>query len=260
MLHTPSGGARVGTAARDAGQGSGPMSIGAVLQALREEFPEVTVSKIRFLEAEGLVEPARTPAGYRKFRAEDVERLSHVLRMQRDHYLPLKVIREQLEGAAHGSCPSAALPPSDEPGEAHEPAEPEGRQAAQQAAGQPAAVRLGREELLAAVSAAPEELAAWEEYGLLRADAEGGYGHGELAVARLVAELGRHGLEARHLRALKLCAERQLDLAEQTVASLRRHPDARTRELAQGTVQELAGLSARLYTAFVQAAPGTSGD
>ncbi|RCG16180.1 MerR family transcriptional regulator [Streptomyces reniochalinae] len=253
-MHTPSGGARVGTAAGDAGPGSGPMSIGAVLEALREEFPEVTVSKIRFLEAEGLVEPARTPAGYRKFRAEDVERLSHVLRMQRDHYLPLKVIREQLAGATDGAGPSA-VPPS--PGR---PAEPEGREAARRAASPPAAVRLDREELLAAVSAAPEELTAWEEYGLLGADAEGRYGHGELAVARLVAELGRHGLEARHLRALKLCAERQLDLAEQTVASLRRHPDARTRELAEGTVQELAGLSARLYAAFVQAAPGASGD
>ncbi|WP_369202129.1 MerR family transcriptional regulator [Streptomyces sp. PU-14G] len=251
MPHTPSGGARVGTAAEDAGQGSGPMSIGAVLQALREEFPEVTVSKIRFLEAEGLVEPARTPAGYRKFRAEDVARLSHVLRMQRDHYLPLKVIREQLAGAADGTCPPAVPPSSDEP---------EGAGTARELAGPPAAVRLDREELLAAVSAAPDELAAWEEYGLLRAGQDGRYGHGELAAARLVAQLGRHGLEARHLRALKICADRQLDLAEQTVASLRRHPDARTRELADGRVRELAELSARLYAAFVQAVPGTSGD
>ena len=72
------------------------MSIGAVLLQLRDEFPEVTISKIRFLEAEGLVEPQRTPSGYRKFRPDDVERLAQVLRMQRDHYLPLKVIREHL--------------------------------------------------------------------------------------------------------------------------------------------------------------------
>lgn len=98
MLRTPSGGAGHGTAPAD-----GPLvSIGAVLSRLREEFPEVTISKIRFLEAEGLVEPCRTPSGYRKFSPEDVERLAQVLRMQRDHYLPLKVIREQFEALGRG--------------------------------------------------------------------------------------------------------------------------------------------------------------
>ena len=98
MLQTPSGGAGHGTAAAD----SGLMSIGTVLNVLRDEFPEVTISKIRFLEAEGLIEPQRTPSGYRKFSAEDVERLGHVLRMQRDHYLPLKVIREHLDALERG--------------------------------------------------------------------------------------------------------------------------------------------------------------
>lgn len=84
MFQTPSGGAGQGAAATD----SGLMSIGAVLNALRDEFPDITISKIRFLESEGLVEPRRTPAGYRKFGAHDVERLGQVLRMQRDHYLP----------------------------------------------------------------------------------------------------------------------------------------------------------------------------
>ena len=100
MEHTPSGGADPGTAAGEAG----PLSIGAVLNVLREEFPEVTISKIRFLESEGLVEPRRSPSGYRKFRAGDVERLGQILRMQRDHYLPLKVIREQLD-AVRGAGP-----------------------------------------------------------------------------------------------------------------------------------------------------------
>ncbi|MYR61958.1 MerR family DNA-binding transcriptional regulator, partial [Streptomyces sp. SID625] len=100
MLHTPSGGAGHGTTAAD----SGLMSIGTVLNALREEFPEVTISKIRFLEAEGLVEPRRTPSGYRKFSADDVERLARVLRMQRDHYLPLKVIREYLDAVERGEA------------------------------------------------------------------------------------------------------------------------------------------------------------
>src|SRR3954447_11843100 len=100
MLRTPSGGAGHGTAATD----TGLMSIGTVLNVLRDEFPEVTISKIRFLESEGLIEPQRTPSGYRKFSAGDVERLAQVLRMQRDHYLPLKVIREHLDAMERGEA------------------------------------------------------------------------------------------------------------------------------------------------------------
>ena len=107
MLRTPSGGAGDGTAAADGRL----LSIGAVLGRLRDEFPEVTISKIRFLEAEGLVEPQRTPSGYRKFSSGDVERLAHVLRMQRDHYLPLKVIKEHLDALDRGEqVPAAAGP------------------------------------------------------------------------------------------------------------------------------------------------------
>lgn len=105
MLHTPRGGAGNGTATA----GDRLMSIGTVLNQLREEFPEVTISKIRFLESEGLVEPRRTPSGYRKFSPEDVERLAQVLRMQRDHYLPLKVIREHLDALSRGSSPCCPL-------------------------------------------------------------------------------------------------------------------------------------------------------
>src|ERR1700754_4011578 len=91
------------------------MSIGEVLTKLRPDFPDVTISKIRFLEAEGLVEPRRTPSGYRKFGPEDVERLAYVLRMKRDHYLPLRVIREQLDSLdrEEESAPSGP----EEPGE-----------------------------------------------------------------------------------------------------------------------------------------------
>ncbi|NSC20456.1 MerR family transcriptional regulator [Streptomyces albus subsp. chlorinus] len=256
MPHTVSGDAPTGTAD---GTGTAPMSIGAVLQALREEFPEVTVSKIRFLEAEGLVEPARSPSGYRKFRPEDVERLSYVLRLQRDHYLPLRVIREHLEAAEDGAPLPVVPAPSREPGE------PDGFQPPPPAPGPPPAhpapaVRLGREELLRAVGVPDGELADWEEYGLLGAGPDGAYGPDEAEVARLVAELGRFGLEARHLRALKICADRQLDLVEQLVAPLRLHPDARTRAGAASTAEELADLSVRLYGAFVRASPSSPGD
>ncbi|MGI5350995.1 MerR family transcriptional regulator [Streptomyces sp. CA-250714] len=235
MLHTPTGGAHAGTAT---GQKSGPMSIGAVLEALRAEFPEVTVSKIRFLEAEGLVEPARSPSGYRKFRAEDVERLSYVLRMQRDHYLPLKVIREHLEAFGDDApYPNVPVVPPREPDEASAPA-----------------VRTGRKELLGLVGAEEEELAEWEEYGLLGAAEDGTYRLADVTVAQLVAELGRHGVEARHLRTVKAAADRQLDLVEQLVAPLRHHPDQRTRTRAAGTADELTNLSVRLYGAFVESA------
>ncbi|WP_443744590.1 transcriptional regulator FtsR [Streptomyces sudanensis] len=107
MRRTPTGGAGNGTA----GAGDRLVSIGTVLNQLRGEFPEVTISKIRFLEAEGLVEPQRTASGYRKFSPDDVERLALILRMQRDHYLPLKVIREHLAALGRGSgsfCPPPA--------------------------------------------------------------------------------------------------------------------------------------------------------
>src|SRR6476469_316078 len=137
MLQTPSGGAGHGAAAAD----SGLMSIGSVLNTLRDEFPEVTISKIRFLESEGLIEPERTPSGYRKFGPQDVERLGHVLRMQRDHYLPLKVIREHLDALERGEAvPLPSLGQPREPGDAWGPGEPEG----------PTAARVGRVELLAA--------------------------------------------------------------------------------------------------------------
>lgn len=243
MLHTPSGGAPTGTAAGD----SGPMSIGAVLRTLREEFPEVTVSKIRFLEAEGLVEPERSPSGYRKFSVEDVERLSYVLRMQRDHYLPLKVIREHLEALGRGEPPPPVQAPSREPEEPGvAPLAP--------------TVRIGRTELLSVAEVAEEELAEWESYGLVKASSDGAYDLTEVTVARLVADLGRFGLEPRHLRAMKAAADRQADLVEQIVAPLRLHRNPRTRARAESTVQELTGLSVRLHAALVQSALRPGGD
>lgn len=154
MLRTPTGGAGHGTATAD----DRPMSIGTVLLQLRDEFPEVTISKIRFLEAEGLVEPQRTPSGYRKFRPGDVERLAQVLRMQRDHYLPLKVIREHLDALARGE--RAPLPsPVGEPDQA-------GAGWAD-GAGPATAARIGRAELLAAAEVTESDLDAWESYGLV---------------------------------------------------------------------------------------------
>ncbi|MDT3396744.1 MerR family transcriptional regulator [Streptomyces sp. B1866] len=245
MLRTPSGGAGTGTAAT----GGGLMSIGTVLNLLREEFPEVTVSKIRFLEAEGLVEPRRTPAGYRKFGPRDVERLARVLRMQRDHYLPLKVIREHLDAQERPPAAPTA------PGTRQVPGGPS--EAAGAAPGGPGTARggrVGRAELLAAAGADEAQLAEWEAYGLLGPAEDGGYAPEAVTVAKLVAGLGRFGLEPRHLRAMKAAADREAGLVEQVVAPLRRHRNPQTRAHAEARARELAGLSARLHAALVEAA------
>ncbi|MDH2390176.1 MerR family transcriptional regulator [Streptomyces sp. HNM0663] len=245
MLRTPTGGAGNGAAA-----GSDRlMSIGTVLGRLREEFPEVTISKIRFLEAEGLVEPQRTPSGYRKFTPEDVERLAQVLRMQRDHYLPLKVIREHLEAQSRGEevrLPAPAAPRELLDGEAWRADE----------AARPTAARVGRAELLAAAEVSDEELDEWVSYGLITPDEDGGCDAGSVTVARLIADLGRFGLEPRHLRAMKAAADREAGLVEQVVAPLRRHRNPQTRAHAEATARELAALSVRLHAALVQSALG----
>jgi DNA-binding transcriptional MerR regulator len=243
MLRTPTGGAGHGTAAA----GDRPMSIGAVLGHLRDEFPEVTISKIRFLEAEGLVEPSRTPSGYRKFTARDVERLALVLRMQRDHYLPLKVIREQLDALERGE-------------QVQLPAQAPQRDLFDGSWGpeveRPPSGRIGRAALLAAAEVSEEELTEWESYGLLTPDASGAYEPEAVTVARMVAELGRFGLEPRHLRAMKASADRDAGLVEQVVAPLRRHRNPQTRAHAEATMNELVTLSVRLHAALVQTALG----
>ncbi|MEV2246078.1 MerR family transcriptional regulator [Streptomyces sp. NPDC049970] len=241
MLRTPTGGAGHGTAATV----ERAMSIGTVLLRLRDEFPEVTISKIRFLESEGLVEPERTPSGYRKFCPADVERLAQVLRMQRDHYLPLRVIREHLDGLERGE--KASLPPGGGQGAS-------GGTSWDQDNGRATAVRIGRSELLAAAEVSEEQLGEWESYGLVVAAAGGSYDAEAVTVARLVAQLGRFGLEPRHLRAVKAAAEREAGLVEQVVAPLRRHRNPQTRVHAEATAKELADLSVRLHAALVQTA------
>lgn len=167
MLRTPTGGAQKSGTAGSPGR---LVSIGTVLTMLRVEFPEVTISKIRFLEAEGLVEPRRTPSGYRKFSTEDVERLARILRLQRDHYLPLKVIREQLDALARGE--QIRIPSPTAHGDSVDPTSPSavygevGRERS-------SAARVGRAELIAAAEVDEAQLADWESYGLL-GEAPGG--------------------------------------------------------------------------------------
>ncbi|MGW1877152.1 transcriptional regulator FtsR [Streptomyces sp. NPDC001975] len=241
MLHTPSGGTGHGTAATE----SGLMSIGTVLNVLRDEFPEVTISKIRFLESEGLIEPRRTPSGYRKFSAGDVERLGHVLRMQRDHYLPLKVIREYLEAMERGEAVQLPVLGRQRDGEA-----------VPMVVEAPTVARIGRNELLAAAEIDENCLAEWESYGLLAPLEDGVYDAEAVTVAALVTELGRFGIEPRHLRVMKAAADREAGLVDQVVAPLKRHRNPQTRAHAEARTKELAALTVRLHAALVQTALG----
>jgi DNA-binding transcriptional MerR regulator len=221
------------------------MSIGTVLNVLRDEFPEVTISKIRFLESEGLIEPQRTPSGYRKFSASDVERLGQVLRMQRDHYLPLKVIREYLDAVQRGEDVRLPAVGRQRDGEA-----------LPDAADGPTVARIGRAELLAAAGIDEAELAEWESYGLVTPLSDGVYDAEAVTVAALVTELGRFGIEPRHLRMVKAAADREAGLVDQVVAPLKRHRNPQTRTHAEARAKELAGLTTKLHAALVQTALG----
>jgi DNA-binding transcriptional MerR regulator len=230
------------------------MSIGEVLTALRPDFPDVTISKIRFLESEGLVEPARTPSGYRKFSHADVARLRYVLAAQRDHYLPLRVIREHLDAIDRGLEPPAT------PGE--RPRVP--RSADQELPGPRALVtgsvelRLSRDELIDSAGIDAELLDQVEQFGLLgpvrgsSTDAPR-YDADALAVATAVAELATYGLEPRHLRAFRTAAERESDLVAQVVGPLLRQRSPQARARAEEVARELGALSLRLHTALVRA-------
>jgi DNA-binding transcriptional MerR regulator len=267
------------------------VSIGDVLNQLRDEFPDITISKIRFLESQGLVEPERTPSGYRKFSGPDVERLRFVLRLQREQFLPLKVIKDRLEEADHdGTLPSSSEAGSEPAAElsaaatrrrgkrpAKEPVlfEETRKARAQQEAREVTAVvaeevgpedlttpmsgaSLTRAELARAAEITDEELAALEEYGLVvPAQVTGDrvlFDEDALAVARIATGFMRHGIEPRHLRMYRAFAEREASLFEQVLLPYRRqrNPDAQTR--TSEALGDLAGLGRRLRTVMLRQA------
>lgn len=226
------------------------MTIGEVLARLHPDFPDVTISKIRFLEAEGLVEPARTQSGYRKFTEYDLERLQYVLAAQRDHYLPLRVIREQLAAVEEGDgvplVGSAGPPPPDGaslPG-------PESFVDATR-------TRFSRDELLEASGLSADDLDTLEGYGLVSVrPGKASYDEDALLVARMAAELAAFGIEARHLRGFGSAADRAVDLVEQVVTPLRRHRGAEDAARADEAARELAALFVRLHAALVKSRLG----
>ncbi|MGH3436121.1 MAG: transcriptional regulator FtsR [Sciscionella sp.] len=223
------------------------LSIGAVLSQLRPEFPDVTISKIRFLESEGLVLPGRTPSGYRQFTPADVARLRFVLSAQRDHYLPLKVIKQQLDAADRGvqAGHGERQPPR--------PLVSVDGMAATHDVTAVAAARLTREDMLLQSGLDAATLSELEQYGIIRAGGAGFYDAEALQVARTVKAMAEYGIEPRHLRAFRASADREVGLLEQIVTPMYRQRGPESRAKADEVVLELAALSVTLHTLLVKA-------
>jgi DNA-binding transcriptional MerR regulator len=220
------------------------LTIGEVLAVLRDDFPDVTISKIRYLESEDLVHPQRTPSGYRKFSRADVTRLRYVLTAQRDHYLPLRVIKDQLDALDRGEpLPPATGGPAGVP-----PVASDGAGDGDATTTPP----LAPEQFARASGLEPAQLADCVQFGLLATDAEGRHPASDLPIARAAAGLARHGIEPRHLRVYRTGAEREAGLIEQLVAPVLRARSEEARTRATEKLQELAALSAQLHTALLE--------
>ncbi len=237
----------------------GLLSIGEVLHLLRVDFPDVSISKIRYLEGEGLVEPARTPSGYRKFTRADAERLAYVLRMQRDNYLPLKVIREHLDQLDRGLAP-APLSAADAAPRALVSAGAEKVTPDDLETTGPD-LRLSRKELLAESAISNEVLRELESFGLVaQVPGTSYYDATALQVTRIAAQLAEFGYGPRHLRPFRLAADRELSLVEQVVRPMARGRQQDSVSRAEETARGIAALALELHLALVKAGlPGTLG-
>jgi DNA-binding transcriptional MerR regulator len=242
-------------------------TIGEVLNQLKGEFDDITISKIRFLEAEGLISPDRTESGYRKFTPGDIDRLRYVLRAQRDRYLPLKVIKDELAridagldaglGDAGDGAPSDAARqhPSEDPAAppsaaGSAPADPAGGGGAPRLLdGSPTEVQLSAEELQTASGLDEGQLTALRDHGLLGAGPA--YDGDDLQVARLAAALLRSGLEVRHLRMYLQFASREASVAEALVAPLLRQRNPASRRAAVDHAEHLAVVGGQLHRALL---------
>jgi len=263
------------------------VSIGDVLDQLRPEFADITISKIRFLESQGLIDPERTPSGYRKFSPADIERLRFILREQREHFLPLKVIKERLgqldRGETPGPIPARAEPDTDAApkGRKRKPVETEplfemARRAAEADEARIATatvddtdapddyraaqteVILTRAELAQAAGITDAELGQLEEYGLIVPAHTSRdrvlFDDDALVIARIAGHFMRHGIEARHLRMYRAFAEREAGLFEQVLLPYRRQRNPEAQARTRETLGELSGYGRQLRTALLRQA------
>ncbi|HET9672367.1 MAG TPA: MerR family transcriptional regulator [Actinomycetota bacterium] len=221
-------------------------SIGEVLVSVKTEFPDITISKIRFLEAEGLIEPERTPSGYRKFYAPDVDRLKSILRMQRDEYLPLKVIKERLATQDAGPEVAGSIGDGDGSVEAS---------VTEEIADAPTGLQMSLEEMSTATGIDRDRIKELESFGIVRSHGPEGsryYDGDDFVILSIVKDFFRHGIEPRHLTMYKHFADRESSFFDQIVApTLRqRNPDAR-RTAAQ-TLADLSATSRKFKQALLR--------
>lgn len=219
---------------RDPAPVTGTISIGQVLARLEPDFPELSPSKLRFLEDRGLIQPARTASGYRSFSSVDIDRIKLVLQMQRDHYLPLKVIRRYLADLDAGRNPEW-------PGTATGSISILGAER-----------RWTRDELLAEAQAGVDLLGDAIATGLMRASEL--YDEGDVGTMRALADLRSAGIEPRHLRAMRIAVERELELVANALLPLRRRADSASRHRADERANELSGDLETVRAALVKRA------
>jgi len=219
---------------REPATATGVISIGQVLSKLETDFPELSPSKLRFLEDRGLIHPARTASGYRSFSASDIDRIKLVLQMQRDHYLPLKVIRRYLADLDAGRNPEW-------PGTATGAISILGTER-----------RWTRDELLAESQAGLDLLGDAVATGLMPAAEL--YDEHDVATLKALADLRAAGIEPRHLRAMRIAVERELELVANALLPLRRRADSASRQHADERANELAGDLETIRSALVKRA------
>ncbi|MGA0121767.1 MAG: MerR family transcriptional regulator [Gaiellales bacterium] len=207
-----------------------PLTIGAVCKELKAEFDDVSISKIRYLEEQQLLTPLRTQGGYRLYRRQDVERLRTILRLQRDEFLPLRVIRQEIE-AGGGTIPRAQ----------ERKARRQHRQIVQQEAR-----KIDRAELVRETGIDAESLAELVSYGIVAADPDGLYSEGEVEIVRICQRMAEYGLGPRHVRQLHTGVQRVAGLLDQVLAPSLRSRNSQRREQGLDELAQLAGLSAEL--------------
>ena len=248
------------------------LSIGEVLGLLVEEFPEVTISKIRFLESQGLINPERTTSGYRKFHELDVELLRVILSEQRENYLPLRIIKDRIDSGEIDPSkeisrpfginrPSGVVEVEDTQqhpsARSHRPAtsEPASTRTPRTVIGIGSGVNLDRNEFRSMTGLTEQEITELESYGIIppRRQPATSYTEHEVAIGASARILLRHGIDARHLRNWRTTAERELSLIEQLLAHQIRQRDPGSRSKARHQAHEISEAGAKLRTALLQA-------
>jgi DNA-binding transcriptional MerR regulator len=215
----------VATATTDIGPGR-PLTIGAVCNRLRDEFPDISISKIRYLEDQGLLAPRRTQGGYRLYSEDDVERLETILRLQRDEFLPLRVIRQELAAGT-----------------------PQRRQRARAAGLQVPEDEVELATLCERAGIDAAFVRDLEEYGLLEprgTEGEKRYPERDVDVAAACARLARYGVAPRNLATFRRWADNEADLLERIVAPELRSPNPEKRHAGLESLENLAALSQEL--------------